>query len=309
MPLKDNYPAMVGIIDQVYQLYTRSHIPFFSAALAYYALFSLMPLLILLAGIFGFVLSSNEDLRNAVLVRLIELVVLLFPTQPDLAQTVVSFLTRGAFPLTFASLLILLWASSNFFAALAYALGIIFGRVSPLSEPPLPSHPAVASPEPPPLHRLLQRALQLLRVMRGRIAGLLAPLLLGLALILLALLGLAMGFLLRYLPADLSFLRGGVEVAVPILGALLLFFLTYMLLPIPTPRVLAAFAAATLAALAWEGVRLGLPLLLPRTQYELIYGPIAGFLLALAGFYLTMWILLVGALLAKILTDRSSDTI
>lgn len=299
---------MQSFLAQVYQLYTRSHIPFFSAALAYYALFSLMPLLILLAGIFGFVLSGNEDLRNAVLIRLIELVVLLFPTQPDLAQTVVSFLTRGAFPLTFASLLILLWASSNFFAALAYALGIIFGRLSPLSEHPVALLEA-ATPEPHPLRRLLQQGLNVLRVMRGRIAGLLAPLLLGLALILLALLGLAMGFLLRYLPADLSFLRGGVEVVVPILGALLLFFLTYMLLPMPTPRVLAAFAAATLAALAWEGVRLGLPLLLPRTQYELIYGPIAGFLLALAGFYLTMWILLVGALLAKILTDRSSDTI
>ncbi|MBO1437136.1 YhjD/YihY/BrkB family envelope integrity protein [Meiothermus sp. CFH 77666] len=308
MPLKDNYPAKVGIIGQVYQLYTRSHIPFFSAALAYYALFSLMPLLILLAGIFGFVLSGNEDLRNAVLVRLIELVVVLFPTQPDLAQTVVSFLTRGAFPLTFASLLILLWASSNFFAALAYALGIIFGRLSPLSEHPVALLEA-ATPDSHPLRRLLHQGLNVLRVMRGRIAGLLAPLLLGLALILLALMGLAMGFLLRYLPADLSFLRGGVEVVVPILGALLLFFLTYMLLPIPTPRVLAAFAAATLAALAWEGVRLGLPLLLPRTQYELIYGPIAGFLLALAGFYLTMWILLVGALLAKILTDRSSDAI
>ncbi|GIW23861.1 YhjD/YihY/BrkB family envelope integrity protein [Meiothermus sp.] len=299
---------MQAFLGQAYQLYIRSHIPFFSAALAYYALFSLMPLLILLAGIFGFVLSGNEDLRNAVLVRLIELVVLLFPTQPDLAQTVVNFLTRGAFPLTLASLLILLWASSNFFAALAYALGIIFGS-------PVPSHPAAVSPEsaavvhPHRLRRLWQRGSHLLQVMRGRIAGLLAPLLLGLALILLALLGLAMGFLLRYLPAELSFLRGGVEVVVPILGALLLFFLTYMLLPIPTPRVLAAFAAALLAALAWEGVRLGLPLLLPRTQYELIYGPIAGFLLALAGFYLTMWILLVGALLAKILTDRSSDTI
>ncbi len=299
---------MQPILAQVYQLYMRAHIPFFSAALAYYALFSLMPLLILLAGIFGLVLSGSEDLRNAVLVRLIELVVLLFPTQPDLAQTLVNFLTRGAFPLTLASLLVLLWASSNFFAALAYALGIIFGGASP------PLH-STASPraaplaQPDPLRRRLQQALELLSILRGRIAGLLAPLLLGLALILLALLGLAMGFLLRYLPTELSFLRGGVEVVVPILGAMLLFFLTYMLLPVRTPRVLAAFAAATLAALAWEGVRLGLPLLLPRTQYELIYGPIAGFLLALAGFYLTMWILLVGAVLAKILTDRSSDAI
>lgn len=293
---------MQHLIGQVYRLYTRSHIPFFAAALAYYALFSLMPLLILLAGIFGFVLSGNEGLRSAVLVRLIELVVLLFPTQPDLAQTMVNFLTRGAFPLTLASLLVLLWASSNFFAALAYALSIIFGGPSPRPDSPTPSPTSTRPPE-----RAFRRAAGLLAVLRGRIAGLLAPLLLGLALILLALLGLAMGFLLRYLPAELSFLRNGVEVVVPILGTLLLFFLTYMLLPILTPKVLAALAAATLAALAWEGVRLGLPLILPRTQYELIYGPIAGFLLALIGFYLSMWILLVGAVLAKTLTDHLSD--
>lgn len=298
---------MRHLIGQVYQLYTRSHIPFFSAALAYYALFSLMPLLILLAGIFGFVLSGNEGLHHAVLVRLIELAVLLFPTQPDLAQTVVNFLTRGAFPLTLASMLVLLWASSNFFAALAYALSIIFGGHSPRPDS-VPLSPTSTRQARPP-ERAFRQAAALLAVLRGRIAGLLAPLLLGLALILLALLGLAMGFLLRYLPTELSFLRNGVEVVVPILGALLLFFLTYMLLPLPTPKVLAALAAATLAALAWEGVRLGLPLLLPRTQYELIYGPIAGFLLALAGFYLSMWILLVGAVLAKILTDHSSNAI
>jgi membrane protein len=300
---------MRELFSQIYQLYIRSHIPFFSASLAYYALFSLMPLLILLAGIFGFVLSGNEELRNAVLVQLIEVVVLLFPTQPEIAQTVVNFLTRGAFPLTFVSLLVLLWASSNFFAALAYALGIIFGKVSLQPDRPLALSNAPVVQNQHPLHRLPQRGLQLLSLMRGRVLGLLSPLLLGLGLILLTLLGLAMGFLLRYLPAELGFLRGGVEVVVPILGALLLFFLTYMLLPVPTPRVLAAFAAATLAAVAWEGMRLGLPLLLPRTQYELIYGPIGGFLLALAGFYLAMWILLVGAVLAKILTDRSSDAV
>jgi len=291
---------MLELFGQAYRLYSHSHIPFFAAALAYYALFSLMPLLILLAGLFGFVLSGNEDLRGAVLVRLIEMVVLLFPTQPDLAQTVVNFLTRSAFPLTFASLLVLLWASSNFFAALAYALGIIFGSVSTSAKAlePTSTLPYLHNP----FLRLLQRGQHLLGILRGRIAGLLAPLLLGLALILLSLLGLAMGFLWRYLPQEWGFLRGGAEAVLPILGAWLLFFLTYMLLPVPTPRVLAALAAATLAALAWEGVRLGLPLLLPRTQYELIYGPIAGFLLGLAGFYLTMWILLAGAILAKILT-------
>lgn len=289
---------------QVSRRYTSSHIPFFSAALAYYALFSLMPLLFLLAGVFGLVLSGNAGLKNAFLLRLIELLVLLFPTQPDIAQALVNFITRGAFPITFASLLILLWASSNFFAALAYALGIIFGGIAPhLDQRSLFSQISTAY-DPHPLRKLLRQLLQRLGVMRGRIAGLIAPLLLGLALILLALVGLALSFLLRYLPAEMSALRGSFEFIIPILGAFFIYFLTYALLPVPAPRLIDATVTAMLAAIAWEGMRLGLPLLIPRTQYEVLYGPLAGFLLVLVGFYLTMWILLVGAVVAQVLSSN-----
>lgn len=287
---------------QVSRRYTSSHIPFFSAALAYYALFSLMPLLFLLTGVFGFVLSGNANLKNAFLLRLIELLVLLFPTQPDIAQGLVNIITRGAFPITFASLLVLLWASSNFFAALAYALGIIFGGIAPhLDQRSLFSQISTAY-DPQPFRKFLRQLLQLLGVMRGRIAGLIAPLLLGLALILLALVGLALSFLLRYLPVEMSALRGSFEFVIPILGAFFIYFLTYTLLPVPAPRLIDAAVTAVLAAIAWEGMRLGLPLLIPRTQYEVLYGPLAGFLLVLVGFYLTMWILLVGAVVARVLS-------
>lgn len=293
---------MLGFLQRIYQSYTASHIPFFAAALAYYALFSLMPLLFLLVGVFGFILRGNAELESAFFSRLVELTVLLFPTQPEIAQTLLSFLTKGAFPITFASLLVLLWASSNFFAALAYALGVIFGQGPP--RPQLPFPPGLPAPGLSPLGRGSRRVLAQLGALRGRVAALLAPLLLGLALILLALLGLGLSFLLRYLPAGFDFLRGGLELILPILGGFLLFFFTYALLPVPAPQLSSALLSALLAALAWEGMRLGLPLLLPRTQYEVIYGPIAGFLLALVGFYLTMWILLSGAVVARVLSEE-----
>ena len=278
---------MTPQLSRMLRAYTNAHIPFFAAALSYYALFSLMPLLFLLVGVFGFVLSGNEGLRDAFLVRLVELTVYLLPTQPELANGLVGFLTRGAFPITLGSLLVLLWASSGFFASLAYALGIIFGGLAP--------H----------LHQAAPVAGQRVwRYVRSRVLALLAPLLLGLALILLALGGLALSFLLRYLPPELGILRGGLEFILPLLGAFLLFLVTYTLLPLPAPRLGAAVVAAGAAALAWDGMRLGLPLLLPRAQYyEVLYGPIAGFLLAMVGFYLTMWILLVGAVLARGLSE------
>ncbi|MER3555738.1 MAG: ribonuclease BN [Meiothermus sp.] len=293
----------MSFFSRVYQTYVGSHIPFFAAALAYYALFSLMPLLFLLVGVFGFILSGNAELESAFLSRLVELTVLLFPTQPEIAQTLVNFLTKGAVPITFASLLVLLWASSNFFAALAYALGVIFGKGPPHLELEFNLAQIITAYDPYPLRRWSRQALARLGVLRGRIAALMAPLLLGLAIILLALLGLGFSFMLRYLPPGLDVLRGGLELILPILGGFMLFFFTYALLPVPAPKLGASLLAAAIAALAWEGMRLGLPLLIPRNQYEVIYGPIAGFLLALVGFYLTMWILLGGAVVAKVLSE------
>ncbi|WP_027893700.1 YhjD/YihY/BrkB family envelope integrity protein [Calidithermus chliarophilus] len=290
-------------LSRMVRAYTNAHIPFFAAALSYYALFSLMPLLFLLVGVFGFVLSGNEGLRDAFLVRLVELTVYLLPTQPELANGLVGFLTRGAFPITLGSLLVLLWASSGFFASLAYALGIIFGGLAPhLHQAELPT--PMEGYTPMTGQKLLRAGQRVWRYVRSRVLALLAPLLLGLALILLALGGLALSFLLRYLPPELGILRGGLEFILPLLGAFLLFLVTYTLLPLPAPRLGAAVVAAGAAALAWDGMRLGLPLLLPRAQYyEVLYGPIAGFLLAMVGFYLTMWILLVGAVLARGLSE------
>ena len=60
---------------------------------------------------------------------------------------------------------------------------------------------------------------------------------------------------------------------------------------------------AGVAALLFEGVRLGLPKLLPRSQYELLYGPLAGFVLALLGLYLVLWVFLLGAVVARAMED------
>lgn len=260
------------MLRRFYRLYQEAHVPFFAAALAYYALLSLMPLLFLLVGLFGFLLSGNPALRTEVFQALTELTLALFPARPEMAQSLLDFLTRGAFPLTLGSGLLLLWSGSNFFAALSYALGLIFGR-------------------PPGV--------------RSRLLALVTPFLLGLGLILLALLGLALGFLARFLPQGLQGLLGPLEELVPLSTAFLLFLLTYALLRGSGGlRTLPPLAAgAGVATLLFEGIRLGLPRLLPRSQYELLYGPLAGFVLALLGLYLILLALLVGAVAARVLEE------
>lgn len=268
--------------QQVYRLYARAHVPFFAAALAYYAIFSLMPMLFLLVGVFGWLLRHNPSLQLATLEQLGQVTLWLFPTQPDLAQQLLGFLNQGATPLTVGSLVILLWTASHFFTSLSYALRVIFGEG--------------VDQRPPPVR------LQVWRALRGRITGLLAPLALGLGLLILVLLGVGLSFLTRYLPGGL----GRLEDELPLLLAVVLFYLAYRALPLNPPARWQAGLSAVLAALIWQGMRLGLPLLLPRSQYELIYGPVAGFLLTLLGFYLTVWILLAGAVLARSLSPQTS---
>jgi membrane protein len=253
------------LLRDLLRLYREAHVPFFAAALAYYALLSLTPLLLLLVGVFGLLLSGNPALRAEVFQGLEELTLTLFPARPELAGETLAFLTRSAFPLTLGSSL-LLWAGSNFFAALSYALGLIFGTPFGLR------------------HRLL---------------GLLMPPLLALSLFLLSLFGLFLGFLLRYVPLE----GRALQALLPLFSAFLLFLLTYALF-----RGLRGFrdllplsAGAGVATLLFEGVRLLLPRLLPRSQYELLYGPLAGFVLALLGLYLVLYALLLGAVVARTL--------
>lgn len=166
------------------RLYQEAHLPFFAAALAYYALFSLMPFPFLLVGIFGFFLK-DPALEKSVLQNLGAFTESLFLTNPETARALLGFLTRGAFPLTLGSGLLLLWASSNFFAALTHVLGLLF-QVSPGASSPGKVNEATSRPRGAGL--------------RGRIWSLFFLLLFGLGLILLALLGLGLGFLLHLLP-------------------------------------------------------------------------------------------------------------
>jgi membrane protein len=260
------------LLRRLLGLYAQAHVPFFAAALAYYALLSLMPLLFLLVGVFGLLLAGNGALRGEFLEGVAALTQSLFPARPELAEDLLRFLTRSAFPLTLASGLLLLWSGSNFFAALSYALGLIFGR-------------------PPGL--------------RHRLFGLLMPFLLGLGLILLALLGLGLGFFLRFLPSEWRGLLSPLEFFLPLFAAFSLFLLTYAFFGgLGRFRALLPLSAgAGVATLLFEGVRLGLPRLLPRSQYELLYGPLAGFVLVLLGLYLVLWALLLGAVVARVLQE------
>lgn len=123
-----------SFVAALYKRYSTTQLPMLAAALAYYAAFSLGPLLILLTGFLGFLLRRNPDLLAQYQLALTDLVARLLPMQDsasDLAresfQGLVQQLGEGAILRSIISILVLIWAGSNFFTSLQLALEIVFG--------------------------------------------------------------------------------------------------------------------------------------------------------------------------------------
>jgi membrane protein len=198
-------------------------------------------------------------------------VVSLFPAGGQLATDMVRFLTRGAISLTISSVLFLSWAASNFFVALSFAISAIFKY-----EPSF---------------------------WRGRLAGLLLPLVGGLGLILVSIFNFGIGFLLRYIPdGPWENWLGNI---LPLILVTAIVFAIYRFLPPFSPGNIPAVLAAFGVAVGFDLLRRLLPVFIPRSSYEAIYGPLAGLALILLGFYIAMSILLVGAVILADFTSKN----
>jgi membrane protein len=124
----------------LYQRFSASKLTLLAAALAFYAAFSLGPLLLLLAGGLGYLLQNRPELAAQYQEALVNLVTQVMPLQDERARVelveesfraLLLLLQEGALLRGALSLLVLLWASSNFFASLQLALEVVFASPSP----------------------------------------------------------------------------------------------------------------------------------------------------------------------------------
>lgn len=113
--------------------FRSSYLTMLAASLAYYAAFSLGPLLLLLGGWLGVVLQARPDLADRYRQGLTDLVGQLMPLQensPELVarnfDLIITQLSEGTLLRTVFSLLVLVWAASGFFTSLQLALEVIF---------------------------------------------------------------------------------------------------------------------------------------------------------------------------------------
>lgn len=124
----------------LYRRFSESKLTLLASALAFYAAFSLGPLLLLLAGGLGYLLQNRPNLAAQYQEALVNLVTQVMPLQDESARVelveesfraLLLLLQEGALLRGALSLLVLLWASSNFFASLQLALEVVFASPSP----------------------------------------------------------------------------------------------------------------------------------------------------------------------------------
>ncbi|CAN5555370.1 YhjD/YihY/BrkB family envelope integrity protein [soil metagenome] len=302
--LKETFTALkkteVGqFMSCLVRRYGASRPPILAAALAYYASFSLGPLLVLFAGGIGVFLRNRPDLSEQASVAITTLLSQMLPLEEStdiLAQqgyeALEHILLDGAFFTVVFSVLVLIWAGSNFFTSLQLALEVIFESKS------------------------------MRPFWRQRIIGLLLVLSVGLVISFEAISSIVLtnveqglealqrslaGFDIHPLPAiDEINLPSGVFSGG--LGGLLttaIYALSFRYMPHRGASWLSSCLGALFAVIMTVIARQLVLTFLDRDQFNIIYGVITTLMLLLLWLYLSLLLYLLGAVIAAEIDHRS----
>ncbi len=274
-------PSKPNLIITVYRLvleylrrFGEARVPLLAAGLAYYATFSLFPLLLLGVAGFGYALRNNPELRAGTLEFMSKGIQTNFPTSANLLNATLEDLKTGLIDRVqvgadasgIIGVVSLIWASSGFFTVLQGALN-------------------VAIPGERTRSVWFQRGIAIASIL------LLGTLVLTLSLVSIIASGLtAVPALQQFAPLSSS--------VFPAIGAFVTFALAFRVLPTHRPSWRTSSLAALPTAFVWQAARLALGYLTPLASFQATYGVFAGFLLLLAWLYLEMQIMLMGAVLA-----------
>ncbi|MEX2501288.1 MAG: YhjD/YihY/BrkB family envelope integrity protein [Trueperaceae bacterium] len=267
--------------------FVRTQVSMLAAALAYYAAFSLGPLVLLLGGWLGNALRARPELSERFREALAELLTPVLPEGFDGGELIESAFTGvvdqlasgGWFGLAL-TLLVLLWAASGFFASLQRALEVIF--------------------DVPSTRGFLRTRLVAL-VLIGAVAAVIIVELIGVTVF-----GWAWGVAeagvtqLEGLGFDLPDLGSRPTELGParLLLALAAFTLCFRYLPRGGSRWDGALIGAAVSIAGLQAMRLILPLAFDEARFNLVYGVVASLVVLLLWLYLALLLFLVGALVA-----------
>ena len=259
-----------------------------AAALAYYAAFSLGPLVLLLGGWLGSALRARPEVSARFREGFAELLAPVLPEGFDGSELIESAFTAvvdqlaagGWFGLAL-TVLVLLWAATGFFASLQRALEIIF--------------------DVPSTRGFLRTRVVALALIFA-VAAVIAVELIGVT---------VFGWVWSLAEASVTALEGlgldlpelgapPTDLGVPLRLALATtaFALCFRFLPRGGSRWEGAIAGAVVSVAGLQGMRWVLPLAIDEARFNVVYGVIASLVVLLLWLYLALLLFLFGALVA-----------
>jgi membrane protein len=270
-------------IRQVFQNFNQARAGEAAASMAYYAFFSLFPLLLLLSSILGYFLSSGTNR-----VDIVSYVTRIVPIQEHFIQQTLLAILKARNAVGVIGLLGLIWSASGAFSALA----ININRAWSVSD---------------------ERSFFADRLLA---VGMIAVIILVLIIILIAssLMSLLPNFnipLLGSFSIYYTFLWKALIRLVPWAIACLVFYLLYKLLPTTYVEPRAALWGALVAGIAWETLTslftwyLGSGL----ANYQAVYGSLGTIVGLLTWIYLSAWITLFGAHVSAIVSRHAGKQV
>jgi membrane protein len=272
-----------GILRQAYLNFSQARAGEAAASMAYYAFFSLFPLLLLLSSILGFFLYSGNDWTD-----IVNYVTRFVPIQEHFIQQTLLAILKARNTVGAIGLIGLLWSASGAFSALATNINRAW---------------SVSNPRGFFADRLLAV---------GMIIGI--TLVLVIFMIASSLMSLLPTFnipLLGSFSIYYTFLWKALVLLVPWAIACLAFYLLYKLLPTMHVEPRAALSGALVAGIAWEVLTsvftwyLGSGL----ANYQAVYGSLGTIVALLTWIYLSAWIALFGAHISAVVSQHESKHI
>ena len=278
MQLTNAYPrielrlqTVVGVARHAVRAFSHRNTSRIAAALAYYTLFSLFPILLLLLSLLGFLLDAGWSVAVAAQQDLLTAVEDFLPSAGDWVSNAIQSIQEGRSASGIIGLLGLLWSASSTFNHLHIVLDQIWG---------LPG-----------------RADLRLTVQR-RVGSLLIVLGLGLLL----LVAQAVRSVTYWLTSISDHLPGGallqavVTWLFPFFLASVVFALMYRFLPTRKISWQEVWPGAVLAGVGWEALKLSFALYASNfANWQAVYGPVASVIGLLTWLYLSYVVVLFGA--------------
>lgn len=280
----------------LFHRFHASRVGMLAAALAYYAAFSLGPLILLLGGWLGVLLETRPELAAQYRTAVDDLLAQVLPLQPVTAERVsrsfegvLAQLSQGAQLRNLLSVAVLLWASSGFFTSLQLALEVIFD---------VPESRGFLRKRLVALALVLTVALAIaLEMVGGFLLGTLAHL----SELLVARLE-ASDIVVPLLPVDVGTLLG--TELLRLLVATTAFAVAFRFLPRRSSSWSGALVGALFSAVSILVTRRLLLVYFNPERFNLVYGVITSLVLVLLWLYLALLLFLVGALLVAEISAR-----